>query len=758
MDESTQLLDKILEYSQLMDVVSGDQAEAGGVIADMLGTFSAFAAAGVALVMVYMWSVAVMHTAWEGEALGQRFSTLWTPIRSVMAVVFVAPFPGLGGLSVMMAIILVLVGTSIQGANTLYGSVLDYFESNDGTILPNATDDAYPDDALLRTALLGETCMAYYNEVTGAIEADGPSSSFSGKSFSSPAESRAMQRHTRTVSKDNRKTLSIQYGSATEGMETCGAIRVTCPETSTGDVSPICDATLDATQVAVSEGVIGGGVPAAAASIYNGTSPDVATVADQLQGAVTGYEAAWISSISSSDAADITLNYDEDGRYNGTYTTELTDDQQGRIESFTDRARDEGWLSAGKWYWNISAMSHERAGMSKSSTSTQQIAAENIPEAEENFRPAVERLSGYLGDVKIKNGIRGHSAPLVSDAGDAAGGDSSYEGEIGRLWDSSVGTDFHVMTSLLTDGDDPIRTLAGYGQGMITASGSLLTGIAAVKMASGAGDSTVLSTITLGGSSALASVGSFVASIATVGAAWLFATGGMLAYYVPVIPLMYWILAVLGWVTAVIGSLLAAQLWAASHAVPEGEGFAGRYALQGWQLLLNVVLRPILLTISVIIAIFVMQGIVFFALESYAVFNDSLVSSTTSWTAIAGILFTNLIMVILVITVSHKAHELIYNFADEVMRWIGFGVQPLGSVQNEGDIRQQVKSGMGTTERMTQAGVGRLSQPSKGGDGAGDSGGGSRSGGGTPRIAGGGSSADVAGGSETPGDDGRDGG
>lgn len=51
-----------------------------------------------------------------------------------------------------------------------------------------------------------------------------------------------------------------------------------------------------------------------------------------------------------------------------------------------------------------------------------------------------------------------------------------------------------------------------------------------------------------------------------------------------------------------IQSLLAAPLWAAAHAAdPEQDGFAGRWALQGWQLLLNVVTRPILLVIGIIL-------------------------------------------------------------------------------------------------------------------------------------------------------------
>ena len=217
-DESTSLLDRIFEYSQVMEVLTGDRAEAGGVIPEILGIFSSFAAAGVALVMVYMWSVAVMHTAWEGEALGQRFSTLWTPIRSVMAVVFVAPFPGLGGLSVMMAIILALVGTSIQGANTVYGSVLGYFEDNGGTILPRVMDDAYPDDNMLNTAILGEACMNYYNDVTGAVRRNGPQAVYQGQEY--------LSRSLKTPVIDGRNTVVVQYGNGREGQKVCGEIRV----------------------------------------------------------------------------------------------------------------------------------------------------------------------------------------------------------------------------------------------------------------------------------------------------------------------------------------------------------------------------------------------------------------------------------------------------------------------------------------------------------------------------------------------------
>ena len=40
-------------------------------------------------------------------------------------------------------------------------------------------------------------------------------------------------------------------------------------------------------------------------------------------------------------------------------------------------------------------------------------------------------------------------------------------------------------------------------------------------------------------------------------------------------------------------------------------------------------------------------------------------------------------MVTLIISLAHKAHEMIYETADNVMRWIGFGTRPLGEAQGE---------------------------------------------------------------------------
>lgn len=333
----------------------------------------------------------------------------------------------------------------------------------------------------------------------------------------------------------------------------------------------------------------------------------------------------------------------------------------------------------------------------------------------ENFLPKLQRVKNVLAETNVDTGGLGGTQPLVS--ADKEGGKEERASQvISRIWEDSWGTSMHAWTEIITHANDPIRSLAGYGQNMIGAGISMIGVIGVTKAAdawSGGVWGLITSFSTGGTTKALTAFASFVGSIMLVVAAWLIGTGGLLAYYIPVIPFVYWTLAVLGWAVMFFGSLLAAPLWAASHAVPEGEGFAGRYALQGWQLLVNVLIRPILLVIGLLVSMFVMRAIVGFALKGYAVFNQAMVNSTSS-TAITGFLFTNLIMTILTIVLAQKAHELIYDIADSVMKWIGFGVAPLGEVKAEGEVKGMAKGMTGGTERMVGAGVGRLGGNQKG--------------------------------------------
>src|SRR5690554_3149968 len=48
-----------------------------------------------------------------------------------------------------------------------------------------------------------------------------------------------------------------------------------------------------------------------------------------------------------------------------------------------------------------------------------------------------------------------------------------------------------------------------------------------------------------------------------------------------------------------------------------------------------------------------------------------------------AILFMYFILIGLIVSLAHKSYEMIFETADNVMRWVGFGSRPLGEAQGE---------------------------------------------------------------------------
>lgn len=84
--------------------------------------------------------------------------------------------------------------------------------------------------------------------------------------------------------------------------------------------------------------------------------------------------------------------------------------------------------------------------------------------------------------------------------------------------------------------------------------------------------------------------------------------GFVLAYLLPFMPFIYFFFAVVEWVMSIIEGLIGAPLWALAHLRIEGEGMPGPGAMNGYIILLGIILRPIL--------------IVFGLIASYLIFNS----------------------------------------------------------------------------------------------------------------------------------------
>lgn len=84
----------------------------------------------------------------------------------------------------------------------------------------------------------------------------------------------------------------------------------------------------------------------------------------------------------------------------------------------------------------------------------------------------------------------------------------------------------------------------------------------------------------------------------------------------------------------------------------------------------------------------VLQIIAYLAINGFQVVNHAVTGtgSESFGHAISqyfGLVFMNLILVGLIISLAHKSYEMIFETADNVMRWVGFGSRPLGEAQGE---------------------------------------------------------------------------
>jgi hypothetical protein len=168
---------------------------------------------------------------------------------------------------------------------------------------------------------------------------------------------------------------------------------------------------------------------------------------------------------------------------------------------------------------------------------------------------------------------------------------------------------------------------------------------------------------------------------------------------------------VLGWMIMIVESLIAAPVWAASHVIPEGEGFAGNAARQGWMLLLNILFRPILLVLGLFFSMLMMYFISQLALSGYTMYHSSVALSVGTTTGFFAFVFGNIILIGLIVALSHKSHEMIYETADNVMRWVGSNTKPLGEAQGEATVSRTYAGaagyvGQGTNAAMAKGGGG----------------------------------------------------
>lgn len=213
------------------------------------------------------------------------------------------------------------------------------------------------------------------------------------------------------------------------------------------------------------------------------------------------------------------------------------------------------------------------------------------------------------------------------------------------------------VVDALGNGAGGMAGLVSFGNRLVAASAVLLAGWALLSALLGVG---LTSGVTL-----VTAISPIVTGV--LGATMIL--GVTLAGWLPYLPVVLWILAVVSWLVIVAEALIAAPLWALTHLDPEGEGLPQRSA-HGYVFALNLLFRP-----SAMVLAF---GFAVILYEWALTFTNGLMQSSIqmalgagAWTALIMFLASVAVYCAMAITLSVAIFGMVSTLPDRVFSWIG---------------------------------------------------------------------------------------
>lgn len=98
----------------------------------------------------------------------------------------------------------------------------------------------------------------------------------------------------------------------------------------------------------------------------------------------------------------------------------------------------------------------------------------------------------------------------------------------------------------------------------------------------------------------------FMVTFAMVG----LTVGFVLFYVVPFLPFLYFFFAISGWIKGIFEAMVGVPLWALAHLRIDGEGLPGQAAMNGYFLIFEIFLRPILIIFGLLAGISIFAALV----------------------------------------------------------------------------------------------------------------------------------------------------
>lgn len=159
--------------------------------------------------------------------------------------------------------------------------------------------------------------------------------------------------------------------------------------------------------------------------------------------------------------------------------------------------------------------------------------------------------------------------------------------------------------------------------------------------------------------------------------------GFMLYYVLPFMPFVYFFFALGGWVKSIFEAMVAMPIWALAHLRIDGDGLPGPGASNGYFLLLEIFIRPILILVGLIASIVIFGALVQMlnAIFDLMVENIGGVNRANPNPATIGFyrgpideLFYSIMYAVIVYMMGLSCFKLVDQVPNNILRWMGVSV------------------------------------------------------------------------------------
>lgn len=668
-DSSVAFLREI--FGPVIDTIwSNSDAKSGDVdspLGRMLGPFnSAVLFLGMCFV-AYTTIKGTVDSAHDGEILGKKMSEIWVPLRTVGGSALV--LPGASGYSIIQFGVLWLAIQSAGIGNAIFGAGLDYIAETNMVARPHL-----PDTRQLAAGILkSEVCMAAMNahyeaagtptrivpdEKTWLVHNGGEVglgdvvSAAAAGAAAGPLGALASAGY--TAYKATYRVTEFHWQAQENGKPVymspnlCGALTwEESHESAEGNsntkvaIKSLMDAQANAVKEMIAE------LRPVAQQIVAFKPPP----AGAIEAAAANYEKRLMQ------AAKQVVQQSSDAR---------------RAE-FLDAVRAGGWIYLPTYYNQLIQLNDVMQSALNALPASSPI---SIEDKETDivligYRDAMTVANEYL-KAKIDAPVQERKRQFKQD-----GEFPTSWGDFKRLLSGFAQTGIYEFTSQLAGSN-----LSHVGQ--IKAVGDTIMGsaetIAMMTFAATGAANSNAAKLTVGNVFDVgAALGSINPMVMTIAISLLF-FGAMAAYYIPLIPYIVGITAVIKWFVLVFESVIAAPIFAVAHMHPDGHDAVGK-AGPGYMLILGLLMRPALTVFGFFGSIWLAQPVTGFINITYMTAVQGVEHNSFSF--VAAFVAYVIIYVIIMTGVIHSVFTLVNWLPDNVLRWIGGALNAHGVGDSE---------------------------------------------------------------------------